>query len=200
MNCDPLPNTGGPSGWLLLAAGFCLFVGAAVLLRRGGHRGIPAVLAVVLLICVGAAITDPSSSQAASAGCSNGGISGDGSTPPVINHALKVTQTSVMAGLAPGVAPASIFGRVTNTSVDATYVTTVTVSITSVTLASGAPAGTCSAADYVLANPVMTVNQPLPAHSAVTFAGATIGFASSASVQDACKSATIQLHYVTGSK
>jgi hypothetical protein len=105
-----------------------------------------------------------------------------------------------MAGLRPGVAPADIFGRVTNSSADSTYVTTVTVSIVSVTLAAGAPSGTCTAADYVVADPIMTVNKPLPAHSAVTFAGATIGFANSASVQDACKRATIHLHYVTGSK
>ncbi|MCW2748970.1 MAG: hypothetical protein JWR83_80 [Aeromicrobium sp.] len=105
-----------------------------------------------------------------------------------------------MAGLAPGVAPADIFGLVTNTSVDSTYVTTVTASIVSVTLATGASAGTCSASDYVLTDAIMTVNKPLPAHSAVSFAGATIGFANSASIQDACKSATIHLRYVTGSK
>ena len=195
MNCDPLPNTGGPAGWLLLAAALCLFVGVALLLRRGGHHGIPAVLALILLIGVGGAVANPSPGQAASPDCAGGGT-----TPPAVNHALKVTQTSVMTGLAPGVAPADIFGRVTNTSVDPTYVTTVTASITSVTLASGAPVGTCSAADYMLANPVMTVNEPLPGHSAVTFAGATIGFANTASVQDACKSARINLNYVTGSK
>jgi hypothetical protein len=76
----------------------------------------------------------------------------------------------------------------------------VTVSISSVTKAGGAPAGTCDATDYTLANAAMTVNADVPAGNGTgSWTGATIQFNNKpATNQDACKGATVNLAYTVG--
>src|SRR4051812_44755831 len=70
---------------------------------------------------------------------------------------LSIAQTSVISGLAPGVAAQTISGTVTNNAVNNAYVNTVTVSISSVT----GGAGSCDATDYTLSSPVMSIAQDL---------------------------------------
>ncbi len=128
------------------------------------------------------------------------GGSGSGSGSTGTNVALTVNQTSTVSAMGPGDVAQALSGNFDNPNSGPTYVGSVTASIASVTKAGGAPAGTCSASDYTLADPVMTVNAQIAAGSAQgSWSGASIKFNNSASVnQDACKGATVNLSYLIG--
>ena len=126
-----------------------------------------------------------------------GAGTGTAATGTVAN--VTVVQTSVVSGMAPGDSAQALSGNFTNPNAGPVYVGTVTASISSVTKAGGAPAGTCDASDYTLANAVMTVNTEVPAGTAQgSWSGASIKFNNKASNQDACKGATVNLAYTVG--
>ena len=122
---------------------------------------------------------------------------GTGSAATGDAAAITVNQTSTVSGLAPGVAAQTLSGNFDNPNSGPVYVTPVTASIASVTKAGGAPAGTCDATDYTLANAVMTVNAEVPVGDRQgAWTGATIEFNNKAGAnQDACKGATVNLAY-----
>jgi hypothetical protein len=97
--------------------------------------------------------------------------------------------------MAPGDSPQTLSGTFTNPNIGPVYVATITASIASVTKAGGAPAGTCDASDYSLANATMTVGHEVLADDTSTWTGATIQFNNKATNQDACKNATVNLAY-----
>ncbi|MFC8801187.1 hypothetical protein ACFT2C_25935 [Promicromonospora sp. NPDC057138] len=190
MNCDLLPRTGPDVdlGLILIIAIACLVAGAVLLLAaaRGRRRGATAVVAVLLMGTV-VVLGPGSAATAATTDCDSS------------DNSLTVTQTSTMEGLAPGVAPAPITGRVVNNGTDSAYVAAVAVEITHVTAEPGAPAGACSAADYRVIDTTMTVGKTLGPGGSAPFAGASIGFADQATDQatdqDACQRATVHLLY-----
>ena len=109
---------------------------------------------------------------------------------------VTVNQTSVLTDLYPGDSAQSLSGDFDNTNDGPVYVGTVTASISSVTKAVGAPAGTCDATDYTLAGAAMTVDAQVPVGLGVgSWTGATIKFNDKATNQDACKGATVTLAY-----
>lgn len=182
MNCASLPDTGGPAAvWLIM--GLACVVGGWLLVRRGGTARRHGLSSVVLVVVAAAClVAQPSPGQAAE------------------DCTLVIEQTSVITGLAPSVAPAAITGVVINPSHDSTYVTDVTVRVTSVTQDVRRRAGQCTASDYVLLDARMPVNRPLPELSSVRFSGASIGLKNTSRNQDACKRATVHLGYVSGSR
>jgi len=96
----------------------------------------------------------------------------------------------------PGDSAQTISGNFDNPNPGPSYVSTVTASISSVTKATGAPAGTCDATDFTLASAAMTVGAEIPVGSPVgAFTGATIKFNNKTVNQDACKGATVNLAY-----
>jgi hypothetical protein len=96
----------------------------------------------------------------------------------------------------PGDSAQTISGDFDNSNSGPVYAGTMTVSIASVTKATGAPAGTCAATDFTLANAAMTVNAQVPAGTGQgAWTGATIKFNNKATNQDACKGATVSLAY-----
>ena len=107
-----------------------------------------------------------------------------------------MNQTSVVDGMAPGVAAQTLSGDFDNANDGATYVGTVTASIASVTGGDGA----CTADDYTLADATMDVDAQVPVGTGVgAWTGATIAFNNSATVnQDGCKNATVALTYTIG--
>lgn len=123
---------------------------------------------------------------------SGSGTAGTGTTSSVTAH-----QTSTVSGMAPGDSAQSLSGNFDNPNSGPVYVTSVVVSISSVTKAGGASAGTCDATDYTLANATMSVGTSIPAGNAVgSWSGATIKFNNLTSTnQDACKGATVNLAY-----
>jgi hypothetical protein len=104
---------------------------------------------------------------------------------------LSIAQTSTISNMYPGGAAQTISGTVTNNAANSAYVTSVTVSITSVT----GGAGSCDATDYTLLLPTMPVGQDVAAGGTATFTGATLQFHNTASNQDGCKGATVNLAY-----
>ncbi|WP_369374127.1 LPXTG cell wall anchor domain-containing protein [Promicromonospora sp. Populi] len=188
MNCDTLPRTGPDDlGLLLIIALACLVAGAALVVLARRRCQAPATSAAVLLLgLLGAAL-----------------LLGPGAAAPAeavdcvaADNSLTVTQTSTMSGLAPGVAPVPITGRVVNNGPDSTYIDVVAVEISAVTTAPGTPAAACDASDYLLLDSTMAVGRTLrPDGGATPFSGASIGFANKAVNQDACQRATVHLRY-----
>jgi hypothetical protein len=110
---------------------------------------------------------------------------------------LEITQSTAPTNLAPSVAAGGITGTVKNNASNNAFVSSVTVSIASVTRASGA-SGACDASDYTLSNPVMSVDTDLAPNQTFSFSGATLGFNNKAgSNQDGCKGATVNLAYAS---
>lgn len=121
---------------------------------------------------------------------------GSGTATTGTNTAIVAVQTTVVTNLAPGLAAQTISGNFNNGNTSPVYVTSVTASIASVTKAGGAPAGTCDATDYTLANATMTVGAEVPAGTTQgAWTGATLAFNNKGSLQDACKGATVNLAY-----
>jgi hypothetical protein len=150
-----------------------------------------ATVAAVLLLLAGAGV--------AFAYWTAGGT-GTGSATTGTGSDITANQTSVVAGLAPGGAAQDISGNFTNGTGAAVHVNTVTVSIGTVTKASGAPAGTCTAADYTLANAVSTVDADVATGTGGSWGTTdtpTIAFNNDpAANQDGCKGATVALDFV----
>lgn len=110
---------------------------------------------------------------------------------------ITVNQTTVLTAFYPGDAAQTISGTFNNGNTGPVYVASVTVSIGSVTKAGGAPAGTCDATDFTLANATATVAAQVPTGNGVgTWTGPTIHFNNKAGAnQDACQGATVNLAY-----
>lgn len=124
------------------------------------------------------------------------GGSGTGTAATGNNVEISAVQTTTVTDLKPGGAAQTISGNFTNGNTSPVYVATVTASIASVGKAVGAPAGACTAADYTLGSPVMTVATEVPAGTAQgAWTGATIAFNNTAANQDGCKGATVNLSY-----
>jgi hypothetical protein len=127
-----------------------------------------------------------------------GGGSGTGSGAAANGvSGLTANQTTTLAAMYPGDSAQTITGNFDNPNSGPVYVNTVSVSIASVTKAGGAPAGTCDASDFTLANTTMNVGAEVsPGAGVGSFTGATIKFNNKPTTnQDACKGATVSLSY-----
>jgi hypothetical protein len=186
MPCADLAFTGsGPQTLLWVAAAVLLLVGAVLVMRRRILIGLGVALLVIVAIAAGGLPGSVSPAEAASSCTAQAG------------NSLTITQTSTMSGLMPGGARAAITGLVTNNGPDDTDIADIVVSISSVTKAAGAVAGTCDASDYILLDPTMAVAARLGAGASIAFSGASIGFRTTAANQNACKGATVNLLYST---
>ena len=149
------------------------------------RRGL--VLGVIASLAIGGAAL--AYWTAGGSGTGSGGAAGSQS-------ALTANQTTTLSAMYPGDSAQTISGNFDNPNSGPIHVSTVTVSIASVTKATGAPVGTCDASDFTLANATMTVNAEIPVGTGKgAFTGATIKFNDKATNQDACKGATVNLAY-----
>lgn len=144
------------------------------------------VLIALTLVLVGAGV--------AFAFWTSGGSGSGSGTTAAGTDPLVVNQTSVVTSMGPGVAAQGLSGDFDNPNTVATFVTSVTASISAVSGGDGA----CSAADYTLSGAVMDVSAQIPAGAGVgSWSGATIAFNNDPAVnQDGCKNATVSLAYV----
>ena len=157
-------------------------------MRKYSKRKVAATIAITAILVGGGG-------AAAIAYWSAGGA-GSGTATTGTSTAVTAVQTSSIAGITPGSAAQTLTGNFTNTNSAATFVTSVTASISLVTKAVGAPAGPCSAADYTLTGAVMPVGATVPVGVAQgSWTGATLAFNNTAANQDGCKGATVTLAY-----
>jgi hypothetical protein len=125
---------------------------------------------------------------------------GFGSASAATVSPISVVQTSSITNLGPGVAAQTLSGTFNNGNQGPVYVNSVTVSISSVTKAAGAPTGTCDATDFALSNTTMSVGAEIPAGTGSgSWTGATVAFNNKTNInQDACQGATVNLTYTIG--
>jgi hypothetical protein len=214
MTCEPLAYTGGGRLDLLLAIAISCLAAGGLLLLMTRRRGRAVTVALLLLVCGAAvSITGGTPTGAMAADCppaANSLPAADplspadpqsaanpqsAADPQSAANSLTVSQTSVMDGLAPGIAPVAITGVVINNGADSTDIIAVDVEITGVITHPGAVPGPCDPSDYVLLDARMPVGRTLDPGGSTPFAGASIGFNDKSTNQDACKGATIQLLY-----
>jgi hypothetical protein len=156
-------------------------------MRKSTKRTVAITAATVVLLAGGGA---------AFAYWSAGGT-GTGTATAGTSVAISAVQTTVLTPLRPGAIAQTISGNFSNTNSNPVYVSTVTASIGAVAKATGAPAGACEAADFALANAVMTVNLDVPSGTAQgAWTGASLTLVNKPANQDACKGATVTLNYV----
>ena len=196
MTCDPLPNTGLDAGieFILLLALACLVVGATTMLAaRRRARETPVALALALLLTLGSASalitvgTGAPARRPRPAGCSTSSSAKD---------RLTVTQTSTMVGLAPGVTPAPITGRIVNISDQSTPGSPPSTWRSPPSRPGAAHRRvTFTSRDYRLIAARMPVGRTLQPGKTTPFAGASIGFNNDTSNQDACQGAAVHLLY-----
>ena len=152
--------------------------------KSNRNRGAVGLIATILVVSAGAF------AYWLAGGAGSGTASAGGTS------ALTVNQTTVLDAMYPGDRAQTISGNFDNPNSGPIRVNTVTVSIDSVVKASDAPAGTCDATDFTLADTTMTVNAEVAAGSGKgSWTGATIKFNNKATNQDACKGATVNLSY-----
>jgi hypothetical protein len=124
------------------------------------------------------------------------GGSGTGSGANGTTTGITINQTSTVTGLYPGGPAQALSGNFNNTNSGPVRVSTVTASLVSVTGSTGTPA--CTIADYQLNTPVATVNAEIASGTGVgAWSGPTVQLLNSATNQDACKNATVNLSYTS---
>ena len=125
------------------------------------------------------------------------GGSGTGTGTAGTTSTLTANQTTVLTLMYPGDTAQTISGNFNNPNAGKIWVSTVTASIASVTMAVGHSPGTCDATDFTLASPVATVNAEISAgNNQGAWTGPTIKFNDKVTAQDYCKGATVNLAYV----
>jgi hypothetical protein len=141
-----------------------------------------ALLAVIGVLCISAAAVAYWTTTGSGTGTGTAGS----------DSGVTVTVTTSPSGLRPG-SPAQAVGiSVQNAATVKQYVTSVTLSITSVDKASGAVAGTCDATDFAITQPTWTAHD-MSASTTESPTGATLAMVNASSNQDACKGATVNL-------
>jgi len=130
-----------------------------------------------------------------------GGGSGSATTGTVAGT-LTVNQTSTISDLRPGGTAQTLSGDFDNTDTSPVYVASVTATVSSVTKAEGAPAGTCTTGDYTIVGSPWAVGTEVASGTSVGSWGTTgtpmtIVFNDTAANQDACQGATVTITYST---
>jgi hypothetical protein len=119
------------------------------------------------------------------------GGGGTGTAGTGASEDLVVVQTSIVTGLAPGVAAQNLSGNFDNSGDGPVYAGSVSVVVTD----TNAPG--CTADDYTITGSPMTVNAEVPVGSGQGgWTGAQIAFNNDpVRNQDACQGATVNLTY-----
>ena len=121
--------------------------------------------------------------------------SGTGSAATGTNLAITVAQGTSSAVLVPGGPSSTLSGTFTNPNTSPVFVNTVTATLASVTGSVGTPA--CTVADYALDTATITIGAQAAADDTTAWSGIVVKMLNSATNQDACKNATINLSYTS---
>ena len=125
--------------------------------------------------------------------------SGDGQASAAASIAgIKVNQTGTLSAMYPGDSPQTLSGNFTNSTSGPVYVGHVNVSILAVENPVGTPAVGCSDTDFdLIGSAAVNAEVAVGSPATPTWSGPTIKFHNKAVNQDACKGATVILHYST---
>jgi hypothetical protein len=187
-NCATLAGTGFPLAQLLTVGVCGVLVGLLLLVAIAGTRKRAAALVVVAILAAIACTGDASLAHASAPNCAGG----SGTAGP---DKLTIVQTSTNTGMAPGVAPASITGRITNRGDHPVFVTAVVVRIVGIDRRISPTPSACYPSDYILVAATMPVNVTIGVGASTDFTGASIGFNDTARDQDGCQDAIVHLRF-----
>ena len=119
---------------------------------------------------------------------------GTGSASVGTSTAVTVTQLGSISALTPGSPAQAINFNINNPAATNQTIATVAVSISSVTGGTNLPFA-CAAADFTLVQPTATYGDLTPGNHAYSPSGATLALINSATNQDGCKNATVNLAF-----
>ena len=124
--------------------------------------------------------------------------SGTGSAASGTNVGITVTQTTTPTGLYPGGPTAALSGQFNNTNASKVYVHEVSATIASVTGPNITVPTPCTAADYQLNGFPVTVDAEVASGTGQgSWTGASLQLLDSATNQNGCKGATVNLTYAS---
>ena len=127
----------------------------------------------------------------------NGG-SGSGSATTGTNAAITVNQTSTPTGLYPGGPGGALSGTFTNTNSSKVFVNQVNATLLPPTGPNVATAPACTIADYALSGFPISVGLEIDSGTGVgSWSGGSVRLLNSATNQDSCKGATINIAYTS---
>ncbi len=130
--------------------------------------------------------------------------SGTGAGTVGTSTAVSVTQDSTVSGLVPGGPSAALDFTVNNGGTGPQTINGVSVSVSKVTKAVGAPAGACTAGDFTVAQPALggAIELAVGDNTFTSGAGgdfanttAAVSMKNTASDQNGCKGATLEFTY-----
>ena len=111
-------------------------------------------------------------------------------------NSIVVNQTSILTGIAPGVAPQNLSGTFTNSGSVTVHVTTVSVVVSGTDKPTGTNNTGCTPADFKIAGTsTVTTADVLPNSTGGAWGGLTIEFNNTAANQDSCKDSIVRLTY-----
>ena len=119
---------------------------------------------------------------------------GTGSAGVGTSQTVTVSQLGSVSGLTPGSTAQAVDFRINNPAATNQTIATVAISISSVTVG-GNPAVGCSSADFTIVQPTAINADLTPGDHDYSPSGATIAMDNTASNQDGCKDATVNLAF-----
>lgn len=127
------------------------------------------------------------------------GGTGTGAGAAGTTQNLVVNQTTVVSSLHPGIAPVALAGTFTNPNPYPVQIAGVTAAVTAVTEAVGASGpNPCTTADFQTGGSFGLYTVPAGPGTAGAWSGLTVTMKDTATNQDRCKDATIEITYTIG--
>ena len=121
--------------------------------------------------------------------------SGTGSATNATSNAVTIAQTSTRPAMRPGSPPQTLNFTATNGTTENQHISTVTVSISSDTAPNITADTPCAAGNHTIVQPTASNAHLTPGVHSYAPAGASLQLTNSATNQDACKNATVNLAY-----
>jgi len=123
---------------------------------------------------------------------------GTGSAATGTNTGVTIVQTSTVSGLVPGGTAQAVDFKIHNSASTNQYVTSVSMSISSITNAQAdASKPACTAGDFTLVQPNAINADLAPGDTPFSPSGATIALKDTALNQDNCKTVTVNLAFAS---
>jgi hypothetical protein len=121
--------------------------------------------------------------------------SGTGSGSVGTSSTVTVTQVGTISGLAPGSAAQAVDFKITNPKSSPQFISSVSVSISGVNAPAADATHPCTASDFTVTQPNAISSDLASGDTTFSASGATLAMKDTASNQDGCKGATVNLAF-----